>query len=197
MIFALLGSIDGEVDALRRALDAIEEEGIITILQTGNVAWGPRGSEAIALLRERGVLCVQGHRDRILARLERKRNRLMKELGEEFPAYETAHDALRAADIEWLGALPHERRLELEGSTVLLCHGIPSAPDEFFDEHTPAQRLERARETASAQIVASGGGESTFSLKMGDCLLVNAPSFDCGGWLRVDETVLRAAVVEN
>lgn len=187
MNFALLGSIDGEVDALRKALDAIEEEGIITILQTGNIAWGPRGSEAIALLRERGVQCVQGRRDRILARLERKRTRLMKELGDEFPAYEAAHDALRAADIEWLGALPHERRLELDGTEVLLCHGIPGDQDEYFSDTTSKTRLERARESAAAHIVASGGGEVVYSTLEGGCLIAApAPVSEDGTWLRID-----------
>lgn len=200
MNFALLGSIDGEVDALRKALDAIEDEGIITILQTGNIAWGSRSSEAIALLRERRVQCVQGKRDRILARLERKRKRLIKELGEEFPAYEAAHDALRAADIEWLGALPHERRLELDGVEVLLCHGIPGDQDDYFDKHTPAQKLERARETTAAQIIASGGSEQTFVLGMENCLIASAACLGLGPdaqWLRIDTSALQAKEARN
>lgn len=189
MIFALLGNIDGHADALKRTLDAIEEEGIVTVLCTGNVAWGSGGSAVIGLLRERGVRCVQGARDRALSKLERKRARIEKELGAEFGAYETAHAALRSADIEWLGKLPHEVRLGLDGCRVLLCHGIPGDQHEHFAPGTSPARLQRAREAADADIVASGGGFGAFAEEVGDCLLLNAPTLVGDGaacWLRVN-----------
>lgn len=188
MIFALIGDTNGHADALKTALDAIEEEGIVTVLQTGNPAWGVGGSACIALLRERGVLCVQGQRDRVLARLERRRGRLERDLGEEFAAYAAAHDALKSADIEWLGMLPHERRLELDGVPVLLCNGISDDHQHFFASDTSEARIHRARETASAEIVASGGAPAYFAAMLGGCLLLNAPAFSekRAQWLRVD-----------
>ncbi len=188
MNFALIGDINGHADALKLALDAIEDEGIITILQTGNPAWGVGGSACIALLRERGVQCVQGQRDRVLAKLERKRSRLERELGDEFPAYAAAHDALKSADIEWLGMLPHEKRFEFDGVPVLLCNGIPDDQQHFFAPGTAETRIHRAREAASADIVASGGAPAYFAAQVGQCLLLNAPAFNekSAQWLRVD-----------
>lgn len=188
MNFALIGDTNGHAELLKSALDTIENEGIVTILQTGNPAWGVGGSACIALLKERGVLCVQGHRDRVLARLERKRARLERDLGADFPAYAAAHDALKSADIEWLGMLPHERRLDLDGVPVMLCNGIPDDHQHFFATDTPDARIHRAREAASADIVASGGAPAFFAAHLGECLLLNAPSFDekRAQWLRVD-----------
>ncbi len=197
MQFAVIGDVDGHAEHLKTALDAIENEGIVHVLHTGNAAWGAGGSAAIAILRERGVECVQGPRDRILARLERKRTRLERELGAEFPAYEAAHAALRSADVEWLGTMPHERRFEFDGVQVLLCHGLPSDASEYMDTHTSAQRLERARESSDAQIVASGGGHAFFSRQIGDCLLLNAPLLagdNAAQWLRINtEAVAKRA----
>lgn len=197
MILAVLGSVDGHADGLKLALDVIEDEGVITVLQAGNAAWGPDGSRCIALLREHGVQCVQGQRDRFLARLERKRARLERELGDALPAYEDAHAALRGADVEWLGTLPHERRLMLDGVPVLLCHGIPGDGQHFFTMETQASRLQRAREAASADIIASGGAPEAFVCASGGCLLLNAPAFTerRTAWLRVNTEALTAEAV--
>jgi predicted phosphodiesterase len=189
MNFAVLGDIDGHVEALQGALDAIENEGIITVFHTGNCVWGPHGSETIALLRARGVQCLQGARDRIMARLERKRARMERELGAEFPAYEAALAGLRAADVEWLGKLPHERRVALDTVSVLVCHGVPGDQDAYMDDQAPPSRVERAREAASAEIVVSGGGHGFFSREILGCLLVNAPALVTDGviqWARID-----------
>jgi predicted phosphodiesterase len=197
MILALLGRLDGDDKALETALDAIENEGIVTVLHAGGAAWGAGGSACIRLLRERGVRCVQGERDKVLSRLERKRARLERELGEAYAEYERAHAALRSADIEWLGALPQELRLTIDGVQVLLCSGIPGDQGNYFGAETTPSRRERARESAEADIVASGGAAAFFAEVLGDCLLVNAPVLDIGGWARVSTEggVLRAEAV--
>lgn len=197
MILALLGRLDGDEKALETALDMIENEGIVTVLHAGGAAWGAGGSGCIRLLRQRGVRCVQDERDKILSRLERKRGRLQRELGDAFAEYERAHAGLRSADIEWLGALPHELRLTIDGVHVLLCSGIPGDQGNYFGAETSPSRRERARESAEADVVASGGGTEFFAEVVGDCLLVNAPVLDTGGWARVSTEggVLRAEAV--
>jgi hypothetical protein len=69
MIFAAIGSINGNKNALESALDAIAETGIQTILHTGDaIMGGDGGNEVIALLEKYGVICVQGNKDRMVVR---------------------------------------------------------------------------------------------------------------------------------
>lgn len=188
MNVAVIGNIDGQVEALALALAQIEEEGIVTILQTGNVALGAGGHEAIRLLREAQATCVQGETDRRLAQLERKRARMARELGDDFPAYEAALAGLRAADVEWLGTLHDTRTLDCDGAAVLLSHGMPDDHRDYFERATPSHRLQRARESASAQAVASGGAVAYYTCHVGDTLLLNAPSLVAHGtvqWVRL------------
>lgn len=188
MNVAVIGNIDGQADLLAQALAQIEEEGILTILHTGNIALGPHGHRAIAALRAAKVVCVQGESDRTLAKLERKRARMERDLGATFPAYESALADLRAADVEWLGTLPESRMVECDGAPVLLSHGMPDDHRDYFTTHTPPQRLERARESGTAQAVVSGGAPALFRMEIGRVLILNAPALlanDRGNWVRL------------
>jgi len=200
MNVAVIGNIDGQAEVLTQALAQIEEEGILTILHTGNAALGPEGHHAISLLRSANVVCVQGETDRNLSKLERKRARLERELGDAFDAHVHALEGLRAADVEWLGTLRESRNIECDGAPVLLCHGMPDDHRAYFDKDTVDQRLQRARESASAQAVVSGGARAFFKADIGRVLLMNAPALldeGRGQWVRlwVEPGTARAEVV--
>ena len=80
MMLAVFGAVRGRFDVLSRVLDEVEDEGIQTVVCTGNIAVGPDPDGVINLLRDRQVHVVQGDTDRQLARLVRNRKRLERVL---------------------------------------------------------------------------------------------------------------------
>ncbi len=73
MLMAALGDIHGNLPALQAVLDAIDAEGIQTVVNTGDTVVGyPWPDDVIARLRERDVPSAQSESDRTVFRLARK-----------------------------------------------------------------------------------------------------------------------------
>jgi predicted phosphodiesterase len=71
-------------------------------------------------------------------------------------AAEWAHDQLGEERLEWLRRLPAERRLRLEDTLLLACHGSPGSQTQGFDMGLdPAVIIERVART-DARIICCG-----------------------------------------
>lgn len=175
MIFAAIGRINAGSEGLRAVLDAIAEEGIFTILHTGDAVTGPGDpNEFIGLLAERGVICVQGNLDRLVVRYSRKQETLNKRLDSNTrDAVQKAHEALTSQNLErlrdWRKSLP----IPLEDLAGFLCHGSPGNPRELLTPDTPTSKLQRQRETAHADIIVCGGSEAPFERTVDGALFVH------------------------
>lgn len=172
MIFAAIGDINGHLAALEAVFRHIDEAGILTVAQTGNiVAGGDAGAEALALLRARGVIGVQGHRDRQTVQFERKRAALERTLPPDaFDALRRAHAALPGADIEYLRGLPRAREVTIDGVALCVCHGAPASARDVLSADTPRVKFERQREAAPVDIIVSGGSAEPFHREVGGTL---------------------------
>ena len=174
MLCAIIGDALGNFSALDAVLGAVEEAGILTILQTGDVAVGPEPDACIRRLREAGARCVQGNTDRILVRFNRKRTSLASRLDEaEYAALADASDRISSVGLEWIAALPKVLRAEVDGIAMLLCHGAPDGGTETLDEGVAAQRLARYREEVLCALVATGGPAAPFHRWVADTLFVH------------------------
>lgn len=173
MQLAVIGDIAGAAHALRAALEWIESEGILTILQTGNLA-GPEGGDAvIALLQGAGARVAQGENDRLHLRYEQKSEQLRRKMEPaDFEALARAHQHLSSASLEYLRDLHKKLRLEVEEVAILVCHGSLSSQGEILDRHTPPSRFQRLREEAGAQLVLCGGSDEPFHVRVEDTLFV-------------------------
>ncbi|MFM1919011.1 MAG: hypothetical protein RLZZ303_645 [Candidatus Hydrogenedentota bacterium] len=173
MQLAVIGDIAGAAQALRAALDWIESEGILTILQTGNLA-GPEGGDVVvALLQGAGVQVAQGETDRLHLRYEQKSEQLRRKMEPaDFDALGRAHHHLSSASLEYLRDLHKKLRLKVEEVSILVCHGSLSSQGEILDQHTPPSRFQRLREEAGAQLVLCGGSEEAFHVRVEDTLFV-------------------------
>lgn len=175
MIFAAIGRINAGSEGLRAVLDAIAEEGIFTILHTGDAVTGPGDpNEIIGVLGERGVICVQGNLDRLVVRYSRKQETLNKRLDSNTrDAVQKAHEALTSQNLErlrdWRKSLP----IPLEDLAGFLCHGSPGNPRELLTPDTPTSKLQRQRETAHADIIVCGGSEAPFERTVDGALFVH------------------------
>ena len=159
MFFAVTGDIESNFSGLEKILTTLDEAGIHRVLHTGNACTAPeKAHECLALLRKRDVLCVQGVKDKRIARSQR---RLEREPSETWPL--DAYAALSSDDIEYLACLPRTRRFTEEGIRILLCHGAINSPSLILSADTPRAVLLRQREIADADIVVCGGAAAPFT----------------------------------
>lgn len=158
MYFAVIGDIMSNFSGLAGILEALEEQGIHRVFQTGNLSRDGLGlSECIRLLREKQAVCVQGHYDRALVR-DRRNARRDKSSSDS----DTTRRPLDSASIEHLNTLPRKRIVTEEGLRILVCHGSINSASIILDSRTPRAMYQRQREIEPADIIISGGATDPF-----------------------------------
>ncbi len=178
MILAALGDIHGNLPALEAALEAIDEAGIHTIVNTGDCVVGfPWPNEVVDILRSREILTVQGERDRFAVRFLRKQETLRKKWGaSEFRAVQWTHEAARTDTLEYLRSLPRRRHLHLEGLGITVCHGTLTSQSEGLHPDDPESRFQRQWEEARSDVVILGRTHIPFHRWVRGTLFVNPGS---------------------
>lgn len=108
MILGAFGDVRGNISALEKVLSSFDEEGIQTLVNTGDCVCGHSSpNEVIALLRSRNIVGVQGLWDRRVVRFQRKRETLRRTLNEkDFELLEEAYAAVSSENLEYLRSLP-------------------------------------------------------------------------------------------
>lgn len=149
--FAVLSDIHGNVTALEAVLADVDARGIERVLHLGDVAGkGPRGSQALALVRSRCEASVRGNWEAYLSAQD--------EPWSEELAWWRAE--LSEEDRAWMRTLPGAIDLELGGRRIRLLHA--SAIDEFTRVravHTPeefAGMFENTPFTADCRVLDGG-----------------------------------------
>ena len=168
MYLAIIGDILSNFSGLERVLDAIADAGIYRVIHTGNISEdGLNAALCIALLRARGIVCVQGRLDRAFVREGRKKGRK----GNEDRISRERH-ALDSLSLEYLNTLPRKRILTEEGLRILICHGAINSPATLLDSHTPQTVFQRQRELDPANVIICGGAAEPFQYRADDSLFV-------------------------
>jgi predicted phosphodiesterase len=92
-------------------------------------------------------------------------------------AAEWAHDALGDVRVEWLRALPSERRVRTDdGTLVLVCHASPGSQTSGFDQNLdPSVTIERLART-DARVVICGHTHIPEVRDLGFKVIVNTGS---------------------
>ena len=117
---AIVSDIHGNLTALDAVLADIDARGIERILGLGDVIGkGPRGSECVAVSRDRCEVTVRGNWDSFISDDT-------IELG---PETQWTRDELGDDDLKWLATLPNTHDLVLSGRRVRLFHA--SQTSEF------------------------------------------------------------------
>jgi len=181
MILAAFGDIHGNWPALEAALKEIDDAGIRTLVCTGDLVAGyPYPNEVIDFLERRNLTTVQGSHDRLTASLIRSGGQTLKRASEEdAAAMRWTYDQLTSGNVEYLRALPRVQRITIDGVDVYVGHGAPDAVNDGIGDHTSAQRFERYRESARADIVIGGNTHHPFHRLVEDTLFVNPGSLGC------------------
>jgi diadenosine tetraphosphatase ApaH/serine/threonine PP2A family protein phosphatase len=155
---ALFGGVYSNVHALAATLDDAAARGVEAILCLGDVGgFGPHPDRAVALLRERSVITIQGNYDAAVAAgapdcgcgYTDPRDNHFARLSY---AYTLAHTSTEHR--RWLGALPPSARLRLGRLDAILCHGSPRAVSEFlWESTTPDGMLATMLDAARADVL--------------------------------------------
>lgn len=157
---AFITDVHGDVDVLSDALRRCDELGVTSVLCCGDlVDYGLFPEETLALLHERGVLCVRGNHDRWTL-----------EPGGDADAWDLGKDALA-----FLRSLPTERRLDVDGARVLVTHARPGNDMQGIDNDAPADELAAILDAADADILVVGHTHRSFVRKLSDGRIVMNP----------------------
>lgn len=156
---ALLGGAYGNTEAVAAVLADARARGAEAVWCLGDLGgFGPDPEGVVALLRERGVGCVQGNYDVAVARGHADCGcGYADPRDNHFAAIAYRHTVARtsAESRRWLGALPPAARLTLGSRRVLLCHGSPRQVNEFlWESTTPAALLARFCDRYEADVLA-------------------------------------------
>jgi putative phosphoesterase len=184
MRIAVLGDIHGNLSALEAALLDIAPQRPDRLAITGDLVLnGPRPGEVVRRIREleqAGALVIQGNTDIAVAD---------GDYAAAFPwfdevpaahreAAEWAHEQLADDELDYLRRLPAERRLWVDDTLVLVCHGSPGSqtaglPTDL-DASTTVERVTRS----DARVICCGHTHIADVRELGRKLILNPGS--CG-----------------
>ncbi len=180
MRYAVLGDIHGNSAALESVWEALGQAGLTDrpVLNAGdNVGYGDAPEACLRFLQTHpNVLTVKGNYDKNVACFPEKEAEYRRKWGkarpEKFEALRRDSDRISAADRDWLLALPQERTVTLDGTSVLLTHYSPGGK-EGLGRWTPDTRLRQIADGTEAQVVVCGHTHSPFVRRAGGVLFVN------------------------
>lgn len=177
MIMAAIGGLYGNSPALHAVLEAIDAEGIQTIVNTGDCVVGhPWPNEVIECLRRRNVPTVQGQWDKRAATFLRKQETLRAKCSAvQFALLEETYRQASSENLEYLHALPHTRILVVDGIRIGLCHGTFTSQSETLHRDDDAL-FRRQREIKPLPIIVCGGAHDGFVRTVDGTLFVNPGS---------------------
>lgn len=178
MLLAAFGDVHGNLPALAAVLAAIDEEGIESLVCTGDLVVGfPWPNQVLDLLIHRGIPCVQGEMDRAAAAFLRK-SKAVRHKGSHalHLALEWTYAHTRSDHIELLKSLPRRRLLTYETIDVCLCHGTPSSQSESLHEDDDEALYRRERERANVRLIVHGRTHRPCARLVDDTLFVNPGS---------------------
>ena len=208
---AALSDVHGNVTALETVLADVAREKPDHIVVAGDLVLnGPEPAAAVDALRDAagtGASVIAGNTDVAVADFD---------YAAAFPwmtdgvpdaiaaAAEWAHDALGDERVEWLRALPSERRLRTDDDTlVLVCHASPGSQTAGLDQNLdPSVTIERLART-DARVIICGHTHLPEVRDLGFKVIVNAGSAGNGfdgdptaSWalIEIDEGEVRAEI---
>jgi len=137
---AAFGGVYSNAPALRAVLDDVAGHGADLLWCLGDVGgFGPDPDRAIEILRASECPTLRGNYDDAVGN-EREdcacgytdpRDERFAQISYDYTVARTSRDHKT-----WLAWLPEQRRLEIAGRRVLLCHGSPRRTNEFLWEST-------------------------------------------------------------
>lgn len=132
MKIAVISDIHGNLEALRAALENIEQRKVDTIVCLGDlVGYGPFPNEVVELIREKKIMNILGNYD--AAVLEEKFNYIRDNEVNKF-CMPWAAQILNDENRAYLRSLPRQIVLEYENKKIYFVHGSTRSINEYLKE---------------------------------------------------------------
>jgi predicted phosphodiesterase len=155
---AVFGGVYNNYLALAAALADVKRRGVDAVYCLGDLgAFGPYPDRVFPLLRDHFVLCIQGNYDNSVG------NGLADcQCGYTDPrdnhfarlSYDYTFKYTSPENRAWMKELPLQRRVQLGGYRVMMCHGSPRKMNEFLWESTsPTHFLEHLADAHQADVM--------------------------------------------
>ena len=175
MRVAALSDVHGNLPALEAVLAEVERAGVHLIVLGGDHAAGPFPGETLRLLMALGERArfIRGNADRELAAAAGAPP------SESEPPDHVAWAAQQLTDAErdFLGRLPEQQVLELEGlGPTLFCDGSPRTDMEIITAETPEERLREAVAGVEQRVVVCGHTHMQFERAVAGIRVLNPGS---------------------
>ncbi len=155
---AFIGGIYSNYWALRATLDDIARRAPDAVYFLGDLgAFGPHPNRVPELLIERGIPGIQGNYEESLSSRASDchcgytdpRDNHYAQISYDY-TFENTSDTLK----EWMGTLPRNVRLDVDGRSVLLVHGSPRRINEFLWRSTSSEAfLENLCDDHAADVI--------------------------------------------
>lgn len=161
MKVAVISDIHGNMQALETVLEDIEKEKCEKILCLGDLAMaGPEPDKTIDIVKklfdEKKLELIQGNTDEMITNYE-KFGPLVKE---KFPVMGNALEAdIKVISHEqkiFLGQLPPQKSLNIEGVNILMVHGSPRRNDENIMPNLTIKDIEEILDGVDADLILCG-----------------------------------------
>ena len=134
MRLAIIADIHSNPEALKSVLARLQEEGVESVLNLGDlIGYNAGPNECLDLLKDYPVKSLAGNHD--LALLEPQRAEFFNLIAHQ--ALMWCREQLRPEYVEFLRNLP----LTIEEGNLLACHGTPTSCDSYIAQHFQAKRV--------------------------------------------------------
>jgi predicted phosphodiesterase len=158
MKLAIFGGIYNNYIALEAAIADARARGIERHYCLGDLgAFGPHPDRVFPLLKEAGVVCIQGnHDDSIGNDLDDCQCGYTDPRDNHFAqiSYKYTYGNTATENRRWMRDLPPELRFDADGIRFLLCHGSPRQTNEFLWESTTSTHfLDKLARDHNADVV--------------------------------------------
>lgn len=176
MRLGLLSDIHGNAEALAVVLAAARAEGVERILFAGDaVGYYYEPARCLALLSEWPMTPVRGNHEDMLQGVIAQPS-LADGIHQRYGSgLATALKTLTPAQLAELTAWPVQRQLDIEGSSILLCHGAPWDTNQYVYPDASEELLARCR-VDGCDFVVMGHTHYRFSVQAGATRLLNPGS---------------------
>ena len=179
MKIALIGDVHANLPALEAVLDHARLQGTQAVWNIGDfVGYNAYPDEVVTLLRQRmDVTSIVGNYDQKALQAPNKLEKWNKRKDpRKVRAFLWAYQQLSETNRAYLGSLPEQRELVMEGWRILLAHGSPASIDEHLFADTPEERLHELAAMTSANVIVIGHSHQAFTRQVLDTWFINTGS---------------------
>lgn len=172
MKIAVMSDIHGNIYALMKTLEDIDEQRVDKIICLGDlVGYGPHPNEVIALIKRREIPCIKGNYDASVVDGDFTfiRNTAINSF-----ALPWTCEEVRVSNKYYLDSLPTSLKYTFNGVNILFTHGSPNAINEYLFED--AENTKKVMTEYEGDVLVCAHTHIPFTKKFNNKTLINVGS---------------------